>query len=248
MYLSSKKHLLSQTLIAAALIHLLSTATQHLLRNIMGGNDSQTGMPDSSVWAMQHIVIACSLILTVIVFFIALRKVGKYISVVDAEDRKMMGRLQEDKLGEGLSTLPAEMIRRLLGLWAAILVGIELLQTVVLIIYRKFISDVSVLSGSSDDVTRLYSHFEGMKNLMMLFAILLGVVITAVMLVNRSLTTVSVIIALVFLAAYCILNVKNVTLFGVQVGISWTSIAVQIVNSVGLCALAIYLRVKYKGV
>lgn len=248
MYLSNKKHILSQTLILASLIHLISTAAQHLLRNMMGGNDTNTGMPDGSVWAVQHMIIALTTLLTLGLFFIAIRRVKKLIDVVDAEDRAMMGRLQEDSLGEGLSALPAEMIRRLLGLWAVILTGIEVLQIVVLIIYKKFISDSTILSGSNEDLTKLYSHFEGMKNLMMLFALLLGAVITAVMLGNKMLTILTVIIAIVFLAAYCILNIKNITLFGLQVGISWTSVTFQIVNTVGLVAFAIYLRVKYKGV
>ena len=248
MYLSNKKHLLSQTLIAASLIQLLSTATQHVLRNIMRGGSGGYETPDSSVWAMQHMVIACSIILTVVIFFIALKKVRGYINVVDKEDRHEMGRLQEDKLGESLSTLPAEMIRRLLGLWAVILISIEVLQTLVLIMYRKFISDAGALSNSDDSLTLLYSHMEGLKNLMMIFALLLGVIITAVMLVDRMFTTVSVIIAVVLLSVFCILNIKNVELFGTQVGIGWTSIALQVINTVGIVIFAIYLRVKYKGV
>ncbi|MBO4395328.1 MAG: hypothetical protein J5819_03165 [Eubacterium sp.] len=249
MYLSSKKHLLSTTLIITTLIQLVSTASQHVLRRIMGGGseNAATGI-DISVWIMQHTLIACAYVLSLIVIMLAIMRVKHYIGVVDKDDRAMMGRLQEDKFGENLSALPAEMIQRLLGLWAVILTGIGILQTIFLVMYHNFIVDVSAIDNYENELTTIYSHMDGFKNLIMIFALLLGVVITAVMLGNKTFTIISAVVAVALLLAFCILNINKVALFGVQVGISWTSIAFQLISTVGMILFAIYLRVKYKGV
>ena len=160
----------------------------------------------------------------------------------------MMGRLQEDSLGNDLSALPAEMIYKLLFVWSVILVGIEIIQTIVLVMYRKFIVQLNTLDDPAKAFEVVYNNMDGFKNLTMVFALLLGVVITAIVLENRKFTILSIVIAILLLTAFCIFNVKRIALFGAQVGFGWTTVVFQAISTVGMILFAIYLRVKYRGV
>ncbi|MBR5338177.1 MAG: hypothetical protein IK152_09355 [Lachnospiraceae bacterium] len=248
MYLSSKKHILSNTLIFATAIQFLSIIIQLVLQSVMLNGKNQVDMLDDSVWAMQHFVTSFSIVFIVLVFFIAIKRIRSYIGVVDEEDRAMMGRLQEDSLGKELSALPAEMIYKLLFLWGVILVGVGIIQTMVLVMYRKFIVEINTLDDIPKVFKVVYNNIDGFKNLTIVFALLLGIVITAVVLENRKFTIMSIIIAILYLIAFCAFNLKKVDLFGAQVGIGWTTVVFYAISTVGMILFAVYLRIKYRGV
>lgn len=245
MYLSNKKHILSNTLIAATVIQFISVIIQLAVQSVMGG---QGGMPDAAVWSIQHTVTALSAIIIIIIFSMAVKKVKGYIGKIDKEDRAMMGRLQEDSFGEGLSALPADMIEKLLFVWGVILTGIGLIETLVLVMYRKLIVDLGAIDSTGMSMARVYGSLDGFKNLSMVFTLLIGIIITAVMLENRSFTVLSIVIAVLFLAAFSIFDVKKADLFGLTLDAAWSSAVFNVISTVGMIIFSLYLRIRYRGV
>ncbi|MBO4373834.1 MAG: hypothetical protein J5829_01895 [Lachnospiraceae bacterium] len=248
MYLSSKKHILSNTLILATVIQFVSVILQFVIASILQDGSGINGMPSDSVWSLQHTVTAFSTILILVVFVFAIKKVKGYIGVVDKEDRAMMGRLQEDSFGEDLSALPGEMIQKLLFVWEVILVGVGFMQTLVLVMYRKLIVDLTAIDESGMSMTKVYGSIDGFKNLTMVFTLLLGIVITSVVLENRQFTVLSIVIAVLFLVAFCIFDVKKADLFGVRPGTDWNSVVFYLISTVGMIIFSLYLRIRYRGV
>ncbi len=248
MYLSSKKHILTNTLIAATVIQFISVIIQYVIETSAQGSSGQNGLPDASVWSMQHTVTSLSTFVILIIFFIAIKKVKSYIGKVDKEDRAMMGRLQEDNFGEDLSALPADMIHKLLFVWGVILAGTGLIETLVLIMYRKMIVDLNAIDSTGESMKRVYSSLDGFENLTVVFTLLIGVIITAVILENRQFTILSVVIALLLLIAFCIFNVRRSDILGFAPDSAWISIVFNIVSTAGMIIFALYLRKKYRGV
>ncbi len=239
MYLSTKKHILSNSLILATVIQFVSVIIQLVIQYTILGENAMTGMPDSAVWAAQHYVTAFSSIFMIIIFSVAIKKVKGYIGMVDKEDRAMMGRLQEDSFGEDLSAISADMIQKLLFVWEVILVGVEFIQTIVTVLYRKLIVDLNVIDDSGLSMTRVYGSIDGFKNLVMVFTLLLGIIVTALILENKKFTVLSVIIAVLFLVAVCIFDIKRTDLFGIRPGVAWSSIGFYLINTVGMIIFAI---------
>ncbi len=253
MYLSSKKHILSQALINATVIQIMAVVAQFVIRICMHGKSKKPDILNIRIWTAEYIVTCLSIALTLLVFVLAIKKVKKYIDVIDEEDRKMMGRLQEDKLGESLSALSADVMLKLLKVWAVILVGLELIHAVVSVMYRRFIVDLYALNTPKGtlkraDLINIYNHTHGFKYLTMAGALVIGVIITAVILENRMLEILSVAAALLFLTAFCAVDSSKISVFGMNLRIVWTSVIFHIIQTVGMVSFAIYLRVKYKGV
>ena len=240
MYLSGKKHILTNSLILATVVQFVSVIIQLVLQYRIQGGSVQAGMPDAAVWSVQHLVTAFSIIFTLIIFAVAIKRVKGYIGMVDAEDRAMMGRLQEDSFGNELSALPADMIHKLLFLWGVILVGVGIIQTMVTVMYRKLIVDLNALDGTGMSMSRVYGSIDGFKNLVMVFTLLLGIIITAVILENKKFTVLSIVIAILFLIAVCVFDIKRSDIMGIRPGVAWSSIGFYLINTVGMIIFAIY--------
>ncbi len=230
------------------MIQFISVIIQSVIETSAQGAGGQTGLPDASVWSLQHTVTSLSTFMILIIFFIAIKKVKGYIGKVDKEDRAMMGRLQEDNFGEDLSALPADMIQKLLFVWGVILAGTGLIETLVLIMYRKLIVDLNTIDSTGESMKRVYYSLDGFENLTVVFTLLIGVIITAVILENRQFTILSVVIALLLLTAFCVFNVRKADILGFSPDTAWTSIVFNIISTVGMIIFAFYLRKKYRGV
>ena len=115
-----------------------------------------------------------------------------------------MGRLQEEVFGTKLSALSADAIRRLLQIWAVILIGVEIVYDVTSTLYREFmlqLFSMELLTGGifSGGFAVLYNSTHGFKYLGMLIAILLGIMMTGIFLNDRPLKAVAGILTLLFL-------------------------------------------------
>ena len=139
MYFNNKKHILSNVLMAAAAINVVSAMLGGLMRVVVNNNISLTpDMADGILWKVQIVLSIIQLVLICIVFWLAFRQLNRYIGTVEDDDRAEMGRLQEEVFGTKLSALSADAIRRLLQIWAVILIGVEIVYDVTSTLYREF--------------------------------------------------------------------------------------------------------------
>ena len=154
MYFSKKTHLLSYAIMAAALIKLLGAFIEGVIR--MGISRFTSLLPDmldSVMWRVQIISSVLQVILIAVIFYLAWRKLSRLKGLIDTDDLAELGRLQEEFLGEHLSSLPSDAIGQLLQIWAVILTGAEGIYFASSVIYRRFTAELVLmaLNGSGYD-------------------------------------------------------------------------------------------------
>ena len=251
MYFGKDKHLLSYSIMAAALIRFSTSSLEGLFRFILKkGNELSPDMMDEVLWRYQLAGSVFKIVTIAIVFFIAWKKLKKYRGVVDEDDRYEMGQLQEEYLGNNLSSLSADAIGQLLQIWAVILIGVECVYTVSTVIYRRFTAELMLLvvSGAQySSFVTLYNLSHGFKYIEMLTAILLGFFMTGIFLKDNRVMVVTTVIAAVFLLAFGIVQMHTVSLPGREVVIVWTSVIFHLTETVGLLIFSVYLARKYRG-
>ena len=253
MYMSKNVHVLSITLFTATAIHILGTVIKSIVRMCIRDNSGLPDMVNDTLWNFQLITDLVMLLLTILVFWYARQKMHHYMDLISDDDKTELGRLQEDQLGENLSTLPARTILNLVEVWAVIFIGVRLAQQIASIVYRRFAGELFslLLSGAFNKKKKLvaiYNTTHGFKYIAMMCAILLGVMITAIILHDRALKIASLIITCIFLGSFAFLDMQKMNLFGQHIGIVWTSVIFHVIETVGLVVVAIYLRWKYRGV
>lgn len=254
MYISSRKHILSGTILFCAGVNLAGALFMVLCRMLL--TRSEFMLPDNMNEAVRHIHIAlsiCQLILIGAAFFLAFRRLSRYMGVISKEDRPEMGRLQEEALGEGLSSLTALEIHRLLEIWAVIFIVSRIIYDVSSLIYQKFVEVLSYMLYLTqglgwDSYITIYNSTHGFKYMGMLLAILIGFMMTGIFLDDRLLMGITFLFSVLFLLAFGVFQMQTVEVLGKSIGIAWTSVIFHILETVGLIALALYLRVRYKGV
>ena len=253
MYLNIKNHILSKAIFITAIIKIVAAFCEGGLRiAIRKSSALSPDMLDIMLWRVQLIISFLQIAATALVFYFSRKKLNYYINLIDEEDRKRLGELQKEFLGDKIASLSVSSVNRLLQLWAVIFVGAELIYVFTSTMYRRFIGmlmdALSLGDGMSDGTfVMLYNMTHGFKYLEILSAILLGVVMTGIFLNDRFLKTASVAILAVFLLSFAALQMQTVYLMGREVGIVWTSIIYHVTETVGLFFLALYLTKKYKG-
>ena len=253
MYISMKKHILSNSIMLVAVIRILAAASEGLVRFFMKKSSSiSPDMIDSYLWNTQIIVSVLQILITVTIFFLAWKKLNHYMTLIPESDQKDMAELQKEFLGKNIASLSVSSISRLLQLWAVIFVGAELIYDFSSVMYRQF---VSILMDALSDGTgltdgtfvMLYNMTHGFKYLEILSAILLGVVMTGIFLNDRFLKLFSLAILLLFLLAFGVIQMQTVYLMGREIGIVWTSIIYHATETLGLILFSFYLANRYKG-
>ncbi len=253
MYFSSKKHILSNAILISALVRLLEFIISGVLRLIIRRGTIYDYVADMRVSNVQTILSACTLLVSAAVFIYALRKTERCMSVVPKEDRADMAELQKEIFGADNSKLSAEVIRKLLRIWFSILVGAQLMYDISSGIYTHFMRILNITTMQSGDTTGagyafLYNLTHGFKYQGMLIALLLGIVVTAIFLEDKVLRIIAYVIALLFVLSSMYMNMSTFNLMGDIVGIVWSSAIFHGIDTVGLAALAIYMRIHYNGV
>jgi hypothetical protein len=264
MFISPKKHILSNTILIAALIRAAEFLISGILRTIrrqsllMIKPDGPSGLvsyiaSESGYSRIQTVLSLLTVILTAVTFIYALKKTGAYMALIPKEDREDLARLQEEVFGENNSALSAETVRKLLRIWFAILVGAQIMYDISAGLYSSFTGYLSLATAESGDVTGagyafLYNLTHGFKYQGMLVALLLGIVVTAIFLSDRSLKLIAYTIAVLFIISSMGMEMAKVTLLGDTLGMVWSSVIFHAMNTIGLAAFAIYMRVRYKGV
>ncbi|HAK58725.1 MAG TPA: hypothetical protein DCP06_07080 [Lachnospiraceae bacterium] len=253
MYMSKNVHILSRTIFAATTVYVLGSVAMAVIRMCIRDNSGLPDMANDTIWGIQLALDALMIIATALIFWFARKKMHYYMDLIDDSDKTELGRLQEDSFGDNLSALPARTILNLLEIWAVITVGMRIVHQVTSIMYRRFAGDLFSLytSGAIKGKKKLisiYNTTHGFKYLVMMCAILLGVIVTAIYLHDRILKIFSLIVTAVFIYSFAFLDMQKMHMFGHNIGIVWTSVIFHLIETVGLVVFAIYLRKKYRGV
>ncbi len=143
MYLSRHKHLLSVPIMLSAFVRLTGSVCKVIIRILIARNNSITpDMSDSFLWYEQTFFSLLEIMVVAGAFGMTWKKLIHYNSIIEANDRAEMGRLQEETLGTKLSSLSLEAIGQLFQIWACILIGAETVYLISSMIYRRFISEL----------------------------------------------------------------------------------------------------------
>ena len=253
MYISMKKHILSNSIMFVALLRIFSAASEGLIRFFIKKNSTTNpDMVNSYLWNTQIAFSVLQILITITIFFLAWKKLNHYMTLIPESDQKEMGDLQKEFLGNNIASLSVSSISRLLQLWAVIFVGAELIYDFSSVMYRQFISILMEALSSGTGLTdgsfvMLYNMTHGFKYLEILSAILLGVVMTGIFLNDKFLKLLSVAIIALFLLAFGVFNMQTVSLMGREIGIVWTSIIYHVTETLGLALFSFYLSKRYKG-
>ncbi len=253
MYISERKHILSNAIMMAAIAKIFTALCEGGLRFFVKKNSSLSpDMLDIKLWHTQLAVSSFQIFITALIFLLTYKKLNHYINLVEKDDRKNMENLQQEYLGNKLSSLSVSSINRLLQLWTVIFVGADLIYIFTSIMYRRFIGilmdALSPGDGLSDGAfVMLYNMTHGFKYLEILSAILLGVVMTGIFLNDHFLKMASLVILVIFLISFGALQMQTVYLMGREIGIVWTSIIYHVTETFGLFLLSLYLSKNYRG-
>ncbi|WP_026527144.1 hypothetical protein [Butyrivibrio sp. VCD2006] len=253
MYITSKKHILSNAIMMTAITKIIAALCEGVLRIVFRKQDSLTpDMLDTMMWYSQLTISALQIAAAGLIFFFAWKKVNHYIAIVPKNDRRQMGALQEEVFGKDIASLSVTSIIQLIELWAVIFVGAELIYIFTSIMYRKFISTLmNALPKDADSsgsaFVILYNMTHGFKYLEILSAILLGIVVTAIFLNDQFLKLASLGVLLLFLIPFGALQMHTVYFFGREIGIVWSSVVYHFTETAGLFLLSFYLSRVYKG-
>ncbi len=249
MYLNQNRHYLSHAIMFSAVIRLTGSIAGGLFRVLIRNDLSEPALLNSRIALAEMVIGIAEIILMGLVFYRSGKQLNHDIRLIDPEEAAELGRLQEEMLGSRLSSLSADAIRKLLELWAIILIAAEVIYQITSDIYRRFISQLSmIIAGASEsDFAALYNLSHGFKYLEMLIAILLGVLVTAIFLNDRVLRLAAAGIAAIFLLSFSLLRMQTLNLSGQMVGIVWTSVIYHLTETIGLFMLAVYLGRRYRG-
>ncbi len=253
MYFSPKKHILSNVILLVTLIRFIGFVMSGSVRTLIRHGGMLPDMADQMVWRIQSGIAILTIILSACVFAVALHRIRRYFDIIPEEERSELAALQEETFGSDLSNLNGEIIRKLLETWFVIFVGVQLMYEVFSEVYRLFalrLYDAIADSGRlmTDAYTSLYNLSHSFKYQGMLIALLLGVIMTAIFLDDRTLKLVAILAASVYLLSSTGLEMATFSVLGRDVGIVWSSVIFHVIDTVGMVFLALYLRIRYHGV
>lgn len=254
MYINPRKHILSETILITAVIRLLTAIASGTARLLMRRAGVLPDMVDDLTYTVQNFFSLVNLVLSASVFVYALFRITHFIGVVPEEERREIARLQEEVFGKKNTVLPAETVRKLLEVWCVILVGAQAMYDFMNIIYRQFAVNLAgiVLSSGSEGAqgayVSLYNFTHCFKYQGMLIALLLGVLMTAIFLSDPFLMIIAVGIAALFIVCSMGMEMYTLSVLGHSFGIVWTSVLFHFIETVGMITMALYLRLRYRGV
>lgn len=209
-------------------------------------------MIDDTVYKVQVLVFLMQVIMDIIIFYLAERELRRYKRLIPKEDREELARLQQDALSGNLSTLTMENIDILIKLWALILIGVQCVYEITAVAYKDFIENLISFISISDENTyfafvSIYNSTHGFKYAGMFIAIIIGVAVTGIFLKDRTLGFISVALTVAFMIAFLFVEQSTFVVGTRLIGVVWTSAIFHILETLGLFVLAVYLRIRYRG-
>lgn len=253
MYLSKKVHILTPAIMLTAIFNLLSELASGLARIVLSKLPSLTpDMLDTKMWTLQSAFAILQLLLTIGVFLVARKKLNRLMKLIPREDWSDMGKLQSEMIKDSVATLSITEINQLLQVWAAILIGVEIVYDVTSSAYKSFVTQLVKIVDLSNPETynafvALYNSTHGFKYIGMLIAICIGILTTGIFLQDRWLITSSITLTVLFLIAFVFIQSNTIVLASRMVGVVWTSVIFHILQTLGLMVLSAYLFKRYRG-
>lgn len=253
MFLNKNKHILSNTIMLFAVFQISNNILNALIRYIEGRKLGLTpALLDDIISKTQSILSIIQLLLTILVFYLAWKKISHYKKLISPDDMDDMRRLQQEVVPDKISVLSLDQIDILTKIWAAILIGSQLINEATTIAYTQMLKNLAFILDLSDPNIYLaylsfYNNTHGFKYVGMLVAIVIGIFITGIFLNDKFFVITSAILLSLFLICMLSVGSSTLTLTVGEVGIVWTSVIFHTLETVGLLTMAIYLHIKYKG-
>jgi len=255
MYLSNKIHVVSTALMCVGLINILAEAMNLAVRKISAIINPAKLVPDmldKNIWIAQSIVALIQLIANAIVFYIAYKKTKHYMQLIPTEDAEQMAMLQKETNNEKISQLNIRDIYNLLMVWTAITLGVQFVYEITSLAYKKFIAHMLISVAIQNEemyatFVSIYNSTHGFKYIGMLVAISIGIVVTGIFLRDRLLEILAGALLIVFLIAFLWVEQTTLTINNRTISVVWTSVIFHLLQTGGIMSIAVYLRLKFKG-
>ncbi|MCR4834750.1 MAG: hypothetical protein K5900_14410 [Butyrivibrio sp.] len=247
MYISKKNHILTDAMLATALINLVGAAIAAIIRLfVKRAYENLPDMLDSTVVVVSNSIAVVKMILVSAVFIYSYRKMHKLRNLIPKEEYTELAKMQEELNPKGISSLSIYSTSQLLQVWGFILIGVSFLQEMGGAMYQRFVAmlSLSVLESSSDDFVNIYNGTHGFKYMGMITAIIIAIFVTGVFIRDRKLKIAAMALILIFILAFALLQMHTITLAGRTIGIVWTSVIYHTLDTIGIMILAFYLRDK----
>lgn len=160
---------------------------------------------------------------------------------------------QKKGVAQNATVLSGKTILQLMQLWAVILVGVKVVDVIFTDIYRSFIADLFQLFNLSDSRSMgmfrsLYNNTHAFKYVGMLIAISLGIFITGIFLSDRILKIAAIGLMILFILSATFMQMGTYTFLNWSVAIVWSSVILQILQTLGLLSFSLYLSIRYQGI
>ncbi len=262
---SLRKYLLSWTMLNVAVVNLLFAGANGLLRiRINRVGLANPDMLDERYWRAQMLLSAVQVVMIACLFgfsyWTLLRDYRRLIAEGKADaglhslrQRAMNAADQKNNTLPGATVLSGRTILQLMQLWAVILVGVKVVDVIFTDIYRSFIADLFQLFNLADSKSmalfrNLYNNTHAFKYVGMLIAISLGIFITGIFLSDRILKIAAICLMILFIASATFMQMGTYTFLSWSVAIVWSSVILQILQTLGLLSFSLYLSMRYQGI
>lgn len=247
MYISKKSHILTDALIQTAVVNFAEALMIGIVRLVLG--KLVIGSPDmlnKDISIVGNILAGIRILLTLLVFINAYRKLNRARSLVSKDDYLEMAKLQEEFNPGGVSVLSSYSTFQLLQIWGFVLVGMSLLQEMGAAMYQRFITmlSLSTLDIASADFIAIYNITHGFKYMGMTMSMIIAIFATGIFIKDRNLKILALSLMGIFVLAFAVMQMNTITLAGRTMGIVWTSVIFHALETIGLMLIAIYLRYK----
>jgi hypothetical protein len=180
------------------------------------------------------------------VFINAYLRLRRIRQIVPVDDYTEMAKLQEEVNYNGVTVLSLYSISQLLQIWGFILICMSILQDAGEGMYQGFIRTLyeSGILEDPDKFVSVYNSTHGFKYIGMLSAMIIGFYVTGIFIRDNRLKITALALMGVFVVSFELLQMQQMMIAGVTVGVVWTSVVYHLVQTVGLIGLALYLHNK----
>lgn len=262
---SLRKYLLSWTMLNVAVVNLLFAGANGLLRiRINRVGLANPDMLDDRYWKAQMLLSGVQVVMIACLFMFSywtlLRDYRRLIADGKADaglhslrQRAVSAADQKKGAARNATVLSGKTILQLMQLWAVILVGVKVVDVIFTDIYRSFIADLFQLFNLSDSRSMgmfrsLYNNTHAFKYVGMLIAISLGIFITGIFLSDRILKIAAIGLMILFILSATFMQMGTYTFLNWSVAIVWSSVILQILQTLGLLSFSLYLSIRYQGI
>ncbi len=262
---SLRKYLLSWTMLNAAMVNLLFAGANGLLRiRINRVGLVNPDMLDERYWRAQMLLSVVQIGMIACLFGLSYRMLlrdyrrliveGKADAGLHSlRQRAVSAADPQDNALPNTTVLSGRTILQLMQLWAVILVGVKVVDVIFTDIYRTFIADLLQLFNLADSKSmalfrNLYNNTHAFKYVGMLIAISLGIFITGIFLSDRILKIAAICLMILFILSATLMQMGTYTFLGRSVAIVWSSVILQILQTLGLLSFSLYLSMRYQGI